>query len=507
MHLSTTNWRVEGRRKAAERATVGDAQALEQGTHSRLRQVAPRPIVATHHDESKSGSSSSSSNSALGTLASEVGDYRFEPLPDEMLGLEFAGSSTHDLMTLSRHTADVPRSLDINPLLQPISCVADAQRIWHYALTIILPTLGVKTREGEPLQVALYRSATLEPAVFYATLVGAATQLLTLTQSQADARVLLIAQNKTAEAVRGSLASGTITDGTLFAIMSLALKRNDVSTSMPVAKRYHGGFSSPVRNVGGLDWLGQLQYASTHASMWIQLLRDRLSQGISLPGLADYLQLSDLYRASVNLTRPEFDVYQYTHVSRDDDVIRQLGRWETDSFHVHDTLKEIVNDMRICCQLIKQTFHQNGDLNYFIRLRNEIQYRLLCIHSDSDQDKAELLAIMIFSYGVIFPISDPWPLSQLTKNLCFEILEETAFTDERRQFLLWASVIGGIAAWGGEFQDVYTLTFAKHAKSLGLESWDEAIGIFDKFLWLDTACYAGASLVWSKALMYMETTA
>ncbi|KAH6995101.1 hypothetical protein EDB80DRAFT_728627 [Ilyonectria destructans] len=500
------NQRESRRRKAAERAAAGKVQALEQGIETHLRQVASRPLVPHPCDDSASARDSSSTNSSeSGTLASEVSGDICLTLPDDMVGVEFVGSGTQDDMALSRGSADVPRAPNINHLLEPISCVADAQRIWHYALTIILPTLGVKTREGEPLHVALYRSATLEPAVFYATLVGGATQRLTLTQSQEDARVLLIAQNKTAEAVRESLAKGTISDGTLFAIMSLGLKGNESTTSIPVAKRYQGGFSSPVRNIGGLNWLGQLQFATTHASMWIQLLRDRMTQGSNMPGLPDYLQLSDLYRASLNLTRPGLDLYDYTSLSRDGDAIQYFGSWEADSFDLHDALKEVATDMWICCQLIKQKFHQNGDLNYFIRLRNDIQHRLLCL--PPDQDKVELLAIMIFSYGVIFPISDPWPLSKLTKKLYFEILDELAFTDARRQFLLWASVIGGIAAWGGEFQDVYTLLVAKHAKSLGIEGWDQAIEILDKFLWLHTACYTGGRLVWGKALMYMETTA
>ncbi|KAH7141425.1 hypothetical protein B0J13DRAFT_556820 [Dactylonectria estremocensis] len=482
---------------------MGTAKALDQSPRTNLRPVAPKPVVSKPWDDSTSSWDIYSSDHlpSRSLIAGGFGDDGYSTLADGMTGLEFAdGSSTQGAGALSRLSAHVNRSPDLNILLGPISCVTDAQRIWHYALTIVLPTLGVKTQEGEPLHVALFRSATMEQAVFYAVLVGGATQRLTQTQSQEDARVLMIAQNKTAEAVRESLARGTVTEGILFAIMTLALKRNDGSTSIPVAQRYIGGFSSPVRNVGGLDWVGQLQFSSAHTSMCIQLLRDRWTRGNSLPGLLDYLQLSELYRASLNLTRPEVDLRSHADVSRD--ALAQFGLGEPDRFQVHDALKAVVADMRVCCQLIKQMSDQDAEVKYFIRLRNEMQYRLLCI--STDQNKAELLAIMIFSYGVIFPISDPWPLSQLTKKLYFEILAETAFDEARTKLLLWASAIGAIASCGGEFQGGYTLLVAKHANTLGVQGWDEAVKILDTFLWLDSACSGGGQLVWGNALVYME---
>ncbi|KAH7152730.1 hypothetical protein EDB81DRAFT_789567 [Dactylonectria macrodidyma] len=502
------NQRESRRRRAAERAAAtGTAKALNEPAHTNLRPVAPKPIVSKPWDDgTPSWDVSSEDNLASGSLIpGDFGNDGYPNLADGMLGSEFADSiRTQSVGALSRYPARVHRCPDVNILPGPISCVADAQRIWHYALTIVLPTLGVKTQEGEPLHVALFRSATLEQAVFYAVLVGGSTQRLTQTQSREDARVLMIAQNKTAEAVRESLARGMVTEGILFAIMTLALKRNDGSSSIPVAQRYRGGFSSPVRNVGGLNWVGQLQFAPDHTSMAIQLLRDRQTRGNSLPGLLDYFQLSELYRASLNLTRPGVDLRPHTNMPPDGDTIAQFGLWEPDSFIVHDALKQVVADMRVCCLLIKQMSNMDADVNHFIRLRNEMQYRLLCI--SDDQNKAELLAIMIFSYGVIFPISDPWPLGQLTKKLYFEILAETAFDEARAQLLLWASVIGGIASWGGEFQGGYTLLVAKHANTLGVQGWDEVVEILDKFLWLDTACSAGGQLVWGNALVYLETT-
>lgn len=84
------------------------------------------------NDTASSRDSSSSGSSESGTLASEVSGDVCPALPDDMVGVEYVGSGTQDVMALSRHSADVPRAPNINHLLEPISCVADAQRIWHY---------------------------------------------------------------------------------------------------------------------------------------------------------------------------------------------------------------------------------------------------------------------------------------------------------------------------------------------------------------------------------------
>ncbi|KAK7424151.1 hypothetical protein QQZ08_008757 [Neonectria magnoliae] len=495
--------RIQNRinQRESSRQTARNAQSLRQDSS----QSAPRPIVPKACNDGVSlASAYRSGNSRLEALLSDVSRGKGARTGNdvEMLGSSFTGDNGQSILALSQCFSEVPRSPNVNILLEPVSCVADAQRIWHYALTTLLPTLGVKTREGEPLTMALYRSATLEPAVFYATLAGGAVQRLALTHSPEDARVLLIAQTKTAEAVRESLTKESITDGTLFAIMALALKYDSASTLVPVGCPQPNGFLSPVRSIGGLDWLGHLRFNPTHASMWIKLLRDRLAAGSSLPGLTDYLQLSDLYRASLALLQPEMELY--TTISRDNDPIRPSSLWNVDDFHIHDALHAVITDMWACCQLIEQVSHQR-DLNYFIRRRNEMQHHLLCL--PRDQDKVELLAVMLFSYGVIFPISDPWPLTHLTKKLCFEILDQSNLTGTRRHFLLWASVIGGISAWGGELQEAYTLLVAKHAKSVGILDWDHAVRVLDQFLWLDAACDAGGRLVWNRALMHMEVTA
>ncbi|CAM1507994.1 Fc.00g048420.m01.CDS01 [Cosmosporella sp. VM-42] len=409
----------------------------------------------------------------------------------------------HNFALLSHsRPGSVPRSPRADPLPGPISCVTDAKRIWHYALTILLPTLGVKTRTGEPLHEALYHSATLELAVFYATLTGGAAQRVILTQSPEDSRVLLIAQGKTAEAVRASLERGILTNGTLFAIMSLAIKQNQYSASLPVEKRYQGAFSSPVQNIGGLDWLGQLQYAPEHASMWPRLLRSR-SSGITHPGLNDYLQLSDLYRASLSLTKPEMELQSRAMLPWDNDAIHSPQLWELEGFEAHSELKDIVLDMRHCCQLIKNITEAGDDPEYFIRHRNSVQHRLLCL--PQDRDKLALHATMIFSYGAIFPISDPQPMGKLTKKLSFGILDPKLVASHSEEFLLWASMIGGISAWGGEFQAVFTLIVAQQAELLGVSDWNEAVPILEKFLWLDQACDNGGRLIWEQALASTET--
>ena len=372
---------------------------------------------------------------------------------------------------------------------------------------VLLPTLGTKTASGEPLPLALHRSAMFDTHVLFGVLVGGAGQRLALTQSEQDTHAFFRVQTRLVHLVRKNLEQNTITDGLLFAILALSIKRNDYAASLPVEDRYAGGFKSPVRNVGGLNWLGGIELAAEHIGMLTTLIRTRLlaSQPIG-PGLCEYMQIADLLRASLTLSRPELELSKsYLSILNNEAQTIRPPQEEAAAFNVDDSLKDILLDMKLICRLIEKfsgSIQFDSHTSKFVQYRDLIQYRLLSL--SRGRDEICRLATMIFNYGVIFTIPDPRPIQALAKELHWLMLDSEFTARENKEFLLWAAFIGGIAATGGAFPNVFITLVAQHATALRLSDWSAVVRVLERFLWLDLACGDSARDLWVAAVKDMN---
>ncbi|KAI8623429.1 hypothetical protein F5Y19DRAFT_458599 [Xylariaceae sp. FL1651] len=397
----------------------------------------------------------------------------------------------------------VPASIDPLEAIQPALTEIHTKRIFHYTLQTLLPTLGAKTLSGEILPIALFREAIRDPLVFQATIVGGAGRRVTYTHSQEDYQTFLRAQSSTAKAIREALGANRVTDGLLFAIMALSLRPNVYAASLSPDKRYQGAFDSPVKEVGGLTWLGLIELAPEHANMLLYLLKARQKSPIKFsPGLAEYLQLADLLQASLTLSQPQMeltDSYKSVLVHEARDI--RLPKSEASAFRVGEYFKDIILDMKLCCRLI-QTFTGkmsfDSETSRFVQYRDLIQYRLLKL--PRSHDTTCRLAVMIFSFGVLFPVPDPRPMQRLISELHDILLGPGATTcDDDEELLLWAAFVGGIGAAEVEVRRAFAGLVSRYATRLGIEEWDAVVSVLKRFLWLECACEVGGKALWQQS--------
>ncbi|KAI3319559.1 hypothetical protein HD806DRAFT_509366 [Xylariaceae sp. AK1471] len=397
--------------------------------------------------------------------------------------------------------SSVPMSLDLLEAIQPALSDMHTKGIFHYTLQALLPTLGAKTLSGEVLPAALFRKAIEDPLVFQAIIVGGAGRRITYTNSREDHHCFLRAQMATARAIREALRARKMTDGLLFAIMALSLRPNAYVASLFPHERYQGSFDSPMKEIGGLTWLGLIELAPEHADILLHLLIAHQNDAMSIsPGLAEYLQLADLLQASLTLSQPQMELTgSYESILAHETRSIRLPKSDAAVFQVDEHFKDIILDMKLCCRLI-DTF--NGTLDFdsntsrFVQYRDLIQYRLLKLPYSPDEICR--LAVMIFSYGVLYPVPDPRPMQRLIRELCSIMMRPEVTAEEDKEFLLWAAFMGGIGAAKAELRNVFVGMVAQHAIRLGIEDWDVVVLVLRKFLWLECACNMGGKDLWQQ---------
>ncbi|KZL75535.1 hypothetical protein CT0861_11682 [Colletotrichum tofieldiae] len=483
------NQRLSRKRKATEREVIAQALAARHDNSAAIpRPILPKPVLqSSDADEPALAAQQVNESSRLGENIINVGHSHGAASQQTL------GAPTTLPRGISTFFAAYPDLLDPHFL-----------RIFQFTITSLLPTVGYQTAAGEPLQAALCRAAMSDPLVFHAVLVGGASQLTFRTRSIEDNRVLLKAESQIARTVHLQLSAGTttISDTVLFAIMSMALKQNTYLLSLAPKDRYAGDFDTPVKSFGGLDWMGLIDMAPDHTAMWMYLLKARdASLSDKVPGLIDYLQATDLLRASALLQKPRMEMQEAFRFLADEAAAIRPDTSEADAFHVEAHFKNIILDIRICCQLI-DTFlggeHPiSSETSRFIHYRNLVLYRLLSLPPGVSEMCR--LTILIFNYGVLYPFPDPRLLWKLTRQLA-AILSDSEYTpNEDVGCLLWSAVIGGIAAAGTIIYDSFVASVSTFASVLGLDEWSDTVDLLQSFVWQERACGIGGRALWARA--------
>ncbi|KAK2007661.1 hypothetical protein LZ32DRAFT_44296 [Colletotrichum eremochloae] len=400
----------------------------------------------------------------------------------------------------------LPRGISTIFAAHPDLVDVDFLRVFHYTITDLLSTMGVQTAAKEPLHSALYRSAMSDPLLFHAVVAGGATHLRFLTNSIEDRRVLFRAQNQIARTVRQRLSAGitTISDTVLFSIMTMSVDQSSYLLSLAPEERYASDFDSPVKFLGGLVWMGLIDFEpnANHTAAWMHLLRARdPSLSNKVPGLIDYLQASDLLRASALLQKPGMEMQEAYCLQAERQAANRPDASEADAFHVNAHFKGILLDMKACCRLIDHfsggEHHLSPEASEFIHCRNLILYQLLSLPPGVSEICR--LTALVFNYGVLCPFPDPRILWKLSRQLGAILSDPQRTANEDVGLLLWAAVIGGIAAAGTTAYDSFADSVNRFADLLGLEEWSQIVTHLESFIWLERACGVGGRTLWGWA--------
>ena len=194
----------------------------------------------------------------------------------------------------------------------------------------------------------------------------------------------------------------------------------------------------------------------------------------------------------------------------EDLAVRRPPLSQVDIFRVDDHFKSIILDLRFCCRLMDNVYdgvetgatdHHDGLLAYY---RDVIQHRLLSLPPGRHDMEIARLATLAFTYGVTHPMPRPEPLLRAIKRLACA-LQTTRYTaGQSAEFLFWAAMVGAVALDPRPDQESMARIFSGYictfANELNLSSWESAILLLKKFVWLGRACDEGARSVWNGSL-------
>ncbi|OAP65189.1 hypothetical protein AYL99_01161 [Fonsecaea erecta] len=415
------NQRSYRRRRAAEREAK---RASATRSPQKPLPLAPREIVPAADPKSN---------------VNEASSRRDAPSPGHPFGPVDLRSQTR----LQQITSPVPGCAVL--LANP-----QVRRVHYYARTTLWPAFKHHSLEtNESLTSSFFHLSMVDELLlnsFVWTAALAMSMHLPYTTTDNEA-VMFSCQNRAVQSIREHIARNQVSDSVIFAVLGLTIR----DTNPRVVERqegrddddsYFGGFDPPLRSLGWIQCFSHFRWTPSHIRAAKSLVAARGGlQHISMPGVAEQIQSTDILHASISLCRPHFTLCRlYQHVLDNHVKMIRPPRERLDEAFPAITnveFKDLLLDMRMYCRELERVTTECGgggapadgdgeesdlvlspvawETNVY---RNLIQYRLLRLPGCENQlEELCRLGAMIFSYGVIFPVARPEPLRLLVKRL------------------------------------------------------------------------------------------
>ncbi|KIW78480.1 hypothetical protein Z517_08316 [Fonsecaea pedrosoi CBS 271.37] len=260
--------------------------------------------------------------------------------------------------------------------------------------------------------------------------------------------VMFTCQNKAVQGIREHIARNEVSDSVIFGVLALTIRDTNphVAVQEGAGEDCFGGFDPPLRSLGWIQYFSHFRWTPSHIRATIALVAARGGlQGVTMPGIAEQIQSTDLLQASLSIRRPYFTLCRlYQHVLDNHVKLIRPPRERLDEAFpaIADAeFKDLLLDMRMYCReldrVVATTTTTAGsnlseagggpdpdnpvpasvawETNVY---RNLIQYRLLRLpRYENREEELCRLGAMIFSYGVIYPVARPRPLRMLVAQL------------------------------------------------------------------------------------------
>ncbi|KAK8059832.1 hypothetical protein PG996_009762 [Apiospora saccharicola] len=326
---------------------------------------------------------------------------------------------------------------------------------------------------------------------------------------------------------------GPVSDATLIGMMALSWRP---ANCCPHVGPMRGLFRDiGIDHLGGHENLAHYEFAEESWAAFLYFLNMRGGiETVDLGGGSESFTLADNMNAAVTGKAPTIDLCKpFQHVFKTWLPQMRPPLTEAATFPVDDDFKELLLDLRICCQEIEEytirvkKLGSTGSTSMVVPYQNIVQHRLMSLRQKDNgigsdtAGSAEGIcraATLVFTLGVTFPLPRAEPLANAAAGLGQAMRNSSSIPN--RRFLFWAAMLGAIATGAAEVSAASEGNeSAKHSYlffldqtrrlrgELGLTTWDAAKALLESFVWLDAACDEGAWKVWTQSLRPSQAAA
>ncbi|RDW72233.1 hypothetical protein BP5796_08267 [Coleophoma crateriformis] len=377
-----------------------------------------------------------------------------------------------------------------------------------------------------PVSKAWFSSALTSPLLFHALVFAGSIHLDFLRWSRIfpDSPRALSHKITVLEKLKEAIADPeqALRDEVIMAIIILASHE-----AIDVRKFTKTPFQSPLSHTLWIDVYGSMIYVPEHIKAISDLvaLKGGLEK-VEFRGLAEIIAISDIISATNLLSKPFYPQLRCTET-----WIAALKAWaasparmptriQGSAFHrlkelgLTGAMLEVFDEVAAITLAIdsyvqgKLSGLRGGEV---ARTRTAIQHRLLSLPGAEDLEHLNFtklslyeccrLSVLIYSIAVVFPIPNPGgALHNLVRRLKISIegLESEDYRKLYADVLLWALILGGIAALDMLERTWFVSKLSVLRKEQNLHNWKSVEDILECFLWLESACGAGGILLWSE---------
>ncbi|KAJ9614313.1 hypothetical protein H2200_002449 [Cladophialophora chaetospira] len=275
---------------------------------------------------------------------------------------------------------------------------------------------------------------------------------------------------------------------------------------------------SPLANTQSIGFYGSLRFDGLHMdALRLLLARKGGLHTIQLYSLAETIGFGELLGSSEHLappTLPESFSCPTTIIPAVPDPVPINFFPCLQKRMVFRDLLPVLGDIAAICKALSRFDNEKKGSPFFndmIRTRNTVQHRILSLPrrdfilvSDHAIYEACRLAAMIFGAMIIFPLPRATNIKARLAGMLrwtLERLPSELESTSQRQILLWAFMLGAIAASNSKGdRDWYCMMIKKQSRLLGIEQWSDIQVMMNNHLWFDRVCDPPTQKIWAGAM-------
>ncbi|OQV04560.1 Fungal specific transcription factor domain-containing protein [Cladophialophora immunda] len=375
------------------------------------------------------------------------------------------------------------------------------QRIFDDALIHQWPAFALATHDAAITEIreAAIRTSLLAPHCLFATIYAGECY-----RSYFDGRTLhhemlqLQLKQQALRHLRRALQDhgGVASDEVLWTITLLAIHGSVRTLKQP-------RFTVPVYRDN--EFYSSVEFERTH----LHALRTLVAQkgglkALTLHGLSNMISMVDTFHSLMNLTKPVFPPLYPAPLLVDslretwDDVAksrfanRQDGFIFLEAFRGGPRLHQIICQVRVLLEtfsLCLRNPRRSPDIMLMVHTRRVLQHDALQVRSEGDCFfEVARLSFVVFMAELAWTLPVIGGFHEKVTKLLLEALEECVtrqYWQRYPEFLLWATVMGGLAARQGPRVSSFAAILRDSSMAIDKDSWAYVKSVSQKFLPLE----------------------